>query len=1082
MLHFIYGRTGTGKSGYIYSLAQSSAEKKHTFILVPDREAVSAEHDCAGLPGTGNIDVVTFGRLCNFIFRKNGGICGNYIGAGAKKIIMYNVLRDLTPKLQRFGEIRKGDTSTVEKLLSARSELYRNAISPEALEKASSALSARSRISEKLSDLFLIFSSFDAEVGKKWSEPDGALSKACEVCGDYFRGTDVYIDSFFTFTKEQYRMLSLIFSSCEEIYITLAYLPDEDRGQAAFISLSETDERLHRTAKNSKIKLAEPLYFRRSRRYANDELAFLAENMFSGRDYSAKYTREPSHIAIMSCSGAYAEADAVASDIARRVRDGARYRDIAVIMRETADYEGIIDASLEKYGIPYFLSRRADIDERPLVKFIYSSYAIALRGFPSDEIISYIKTDYAGIAAEECDLLENYMIKWNISGRKFYSEEQWRASPRGYESRRRAEEPDELVALSDIRERVKKPLLRFAGAIKSCRTVRDHANLLYDFLTYMKIPEKIRSDAESSAAQGDNAGAEELLQLWRVLCRCLDEIVGSAGARECDGTDFLQFVKLAFSETDIGMIPTSVDEVLVGGAAKIRPLSAKTVYIIGGSDGIFPKKPDEGGIFSEYEKSLLEKAGIELSSRLEKNMSDEMFYFFSSACSPSEELFITYSEYDASGGERGKSVAVKRVCALFPELKIKRFESLGISGLLYAPEPAFEYSLSAKDAAASALRDYFSSRPEYSERVGYAGKAVSQKICRLEPEFAEEMFGGRLDTSYSRIESYVKCRFQYFCRYELDLADNTRAGFSDADIGSFMHAALEASVRYAAKPDATREEIADSVEKAAEEFMEKISGSTRSQRAPRLLRLTDYLCRCAEKLALSMRQAFAQSRFKPVDFELKIGDGAGKIAPVKLEKDDIRVKLSGSIDRVDAYERGDGKIYLRVVDYKKHAKSFDFDRLALGLDLQMPLYLFSLWENGKAYYGKETVPAGVLYVETNPNPADGELGEKPSETKQAVSGFVLKDGEDGLDIARAMEPSLEGKYIPVKAGGAAKKNIIGEEELKKLKTEVSQTVLKFAGELKNGIADASPLYSGGVEPCKYCRMSAVCRAKRRKDE
>ena len=84
MVHFIYGRTGSGKSKYVYSLAEKSAEKRHAIILVPEREAVTAERDCAELSGTADIDVVTFSRLCNFIFRKKGGLCENYIGKGAK--------------------------------------------------------------------------------------------------------------------------------------------------------------------------------------------------------------------------------------------------------------------------------------------------------------------------------------------------------------------------------------------------------------------------------------------------------------------------------------------------------------------------------------------------------------------------------------------------------------------------------------------------------------------------------------------------------------------------------------------------------------------------------------------------------------------------------------------------------------------------------------------------------------------------------------------------------------------------------------------------------------------------------------
>ena len=105
---------------------------------------------------------------------------------------------------------------------------------------------------------------------------------------------------------------------------------------------------------------------------------------------------------------------------------------------------------------------------------------------------------------------------------------------------------------------------------------------------------------------------------------------------------------------------------LLGGASKIRPIQAKLVYVIGVGDGIFPQKTEGGALITEYEKELLSKEGIEFSSRLERNMSAELYYFYTSVCSPSDELFITYPEYDVSGGIVGKSPIISRLMPLFP--------------------------------------------------------------------------------------------------------------------------------------------------------------------------------------------------------------------------------------------------------------------------------------------------------------------------------------------------------------------------------------------------------------------------------
>lgn len=1068
MLHFIYGRTGSGKSAYIYSLAQNAAKSRRVILLVPEREAVTAESDCAGLSGAGNIDVVTFSRLCNFIFRSRGGLCENYIGAGAKKILMYETLHELSPELKIYSAIAKNDTATVEKLLAARSELFRNMTDIEKLARISEK-SPGLRLAEKFGDLALIFSAYDAKVAEKWRDPEGMIARAADVCGDYFDGTDVFVDSFFTFTREQYEMLSVIFSTAHEVYVTLGYLPKLDRDRVAFTSLSETDRRLHSVAAKRGCTLARDVTLERCVRYGSDEIAFLAENMFSQTGVAAKYMKTPEHIRVMSCGGAYDEADAVAADICRRIQSGERYRDIAVIMRETSDYEGIIDAALKKYGIPYFVSHRAEIDEKPLIKFIFSAYAMIMRGYATEDIINYIKTDYAGITRRDADELENYITKWHISGKRFSGEDPWVQNPRGYEARMRDGDDELLARLGEAREKVRRPLLDFDGKVGACHTVRDYAKELYVFLVTVNVPEKIKQDTEKIKSAGDTLGAQELVQLWRAFCLCLDQIVASVGDERVDAETFLLFLRLALSETDIGAIPTSVDEVLVGGAAKVRPLSAKTVYIIGASEGIFPKTVSGDGIFSDEEKELLFGDG-ESVSELKKALADEMYYFYLIACSPSENLFITYPRSASSDQAKGKSSALKRIETLFPELKEEKFEDLGAKELIYGKETAMEYAYSCDDELARAIR-------RAAEDCGedYHTCSVTAEDDRLSEDDAGTLFGDRLGTSYSRLEEYVKCHFAYFCKYELDIADNVRADFSAANVGSFLHAVLEATAKYAVSPGFSEKKLDEIINSEAGKYILSVTGKPVCDASGRLKHIFDALCASSKKFAVRIRDEFAESKFKPMGFELSVG-GDG-VAPMKIDDGKTSVDIYGRIDRVDGYEDDDGTLYLRVIDYKKSGKTFDIEKVSDGLGLQMLLYLFSLWENGEKVYNRKIAPAGVIYSEINPKT------EKIGDKDKPFSGVITAKGEDGLDLVRAMEPSLEGKYVKItpKTRGKEKK-LIGLDAMEQLKDEVRDVVLGCAAELKAGYAGANPLIQNDNNPCKYCKMKHICKIPRRNAE
>ena len=93
--------------------------------------------------------------------------------------------------------------------------------------------------------------------------------------------------------------------------------------------------------------------------------------------------------------------------------------------------------------------------------------------------------------------------------------------------------------------------------------------------------------------------------------------------------------------------------------------------------------------------------------------------------------------------------------------------------------------------------------------------------------------------------------------------------------------------------------------------------------------------------------------------------------------------------------------------------------------------------------------------------------------KNKNSGLLL----DNDEVLTAMEPSLEGRFIPVSVGKGGKKkgSLISEEAFASLKEDVVKTVLAACDELRSGKADACP---EDKSACEYCKMHAVCRVKK----
>ena len=1068
MVGFIYGRTGSGKSEWIFSHMEKTAEKGHVFLLVPDREAVAAESRAAELPYAGNIDVVTFGRLCNYVFRRYGGLCADYITSGAKKLLMRNVLRGLAPMLKEYGAA--SGLGIAEKLTATRSELYQDKILPNDLERASEKLGEETPLGAKLADLSLIFAAFDAEVSSRWEDPDGILSVAHELLRgrDFFDGSTVYIDSFTSFSPQQYDLIGQMMAGADDVYITLSYLQEEAE-EASARHLAVTDRLLRRAAERTGVKTAESISLRTAKRYKSEELAFLSNEIAGDGVASAVWNETPRDIVLTRAANAFAEAEAAAIDICRTVRRGARYRDIAVIVRDTSTYEGILDAVFRKYEIPYFLSSRKKITEKPLIKLIYAAFAVCERGFRGQDVISYIKTGFVDVTPGEAGLLENYIIKWNIRGKLFTGDEPWNMHPRGYGAPFTETDNQMLARLADIRRRVIEPLKAFYAAGRTAKTVRERATLLYDFLAGLGVPEALMQSAKVATERGEAAAASETVQLWNVFCGALDQLVVCSGETDASATEFSQMLLVILSETDIGKIPTSVDEVTISGAAQTVPGAHRFVYLIGANEGNFPKRAGEDGLFSEFEKERLSVCGVELTSRLARHVSEELFYFNRAASLPSERLYVSFSHYGLSGSEERESVGVKRIRKLFPLLTVRDFELSDKRDLIESRAASFELATSLSGNLGQALRDYYEAKPSYAEWLKYIRMPLSAANCKLSPECAENMFGGGLTTSYTKLEKYIKCHFAYFCEYELKLRDDTPARFDNLNVGNFMHGVLEKTVRWIAEGGDS--DIDEAVRQIAADYIDNTFHVSGEAIPRRLRRLFDYLCRSAAIFARRIKAEFEVSQFRPRDFELVVGQGGG-VLPMTLEGDGMKIELRGKIDRVDAYEGGDGKLYLRVIDYKTGDKQFSIDNVHLGLDMQMLLYLFSLWEKGASHYGgKEIVPAAVVYAGVKPPEVESESGIDKISVK--MSGLFLDDEA----VLRAMDPALKGDFIPVKENkdGAIKGNLIGLDAFSELRDEVTATVLRYAEELKRGAAGAVPFTATGTVPCEYCKMRAVCR-------
>jgi ATP-dependent helicase/nuclease subunit B len=365
--------------------------------------------------------------------------------------------------------------------------------------------------------------------------------------------------------------------------------------------------------------------------------------------------------------------------------------------------------------------------------------------------------------------------------------------------------------------------------------------------------------------------------------------------------------------------------------------------------------------------------------------------------------------------------------------------------------------------------------------------ALDVHLCNSEHQLSsvvtQRLYSGDLATTQSRIASFLKCPFSYFCNYTLHLEGEKKGEFDHFSMGTFVHAILEAFFMKArewkkdihAIDEHEQEKILDSILP----FVIKDAIPAEELTNPRTAFLLNSLVAKTKIIIASMCEELSHSAFEPAFFELKIAPG-NSIAPPPVSftaEDGSRVYVYGTIDRVDKLVIN-GNVYVRVVDYKTGSATITQNSVRKGDDLQMPLYLFSLLGAQNSQFrtklgakNGEIIPAGVMYMSSL-------MDESDSENQFVRSGLFLYDET----VLHAMDDTPDSQYISIKRTkqgkitAASQKRLLTQEGFQTLLQDMGELLTGIATRIKHGDATASPMKAtGAYSTCSTCAYKPICR-------
>ena len=1060
-LELVYSKSSAAKSSYLYKKAWHRAlEDRKTIIIVPEQYTLEAERALldaqAGSQGMIKIQVMSIKRLMNWIFSSVENHSLQVLDETGKTLLIKSILRKHKDQLVLFDRAAEtpGFSSSVGDFIG---DLKKFNVDAETLLKALDDEDKESAVYKKAHDVKLIADYYQsASQSLNAMDSDDSIDILCEIIDkgsprlkEFFEDTAVYFDSFDYIPAKNIQLIFSVLPHVESMSVSLT--ADKERIGELYAAGIDSINFIEAMAQMKDISI-DYKYFEDE--YSNKDagILHLKKHLYT---YPKKEFHGDCNVKITKALGRNEEVEYAAADILNLVNEGKyHWSDISVICSNMDKYASYISRIFKQYEIPYFLDERRTVTAHPIVVWLLSAMQFCSTHL-REYLIDMIKTLYTPLSQNDCEEFEDYCIVCSVQGGMFLKD-----FKRGAK----------LYSLKKLNEMRKSAVNQVNGFDTGKKNASGWAKEIYKLLESAQILDIVTKEKFRLEKLGRLDEAAETAQSWNVIIKILDQlnIISSDDILELE--DVVDLLTESFLNVQIGVLPTGVNNVLVGDIGRSKMSKVKCTYILGANEGLLPTPMPEGAIFGDNELEAFKQKGIAAGRDGEFRKSESNYNLYNAVTAPSDMLVICYD--CSNGGE----------CALIVE-KIKTLIPNVITESVYIDpmtSPASAFSASAK--ALGAIGD---SRP-YSDgtwKEGMSALMDDEKYAAhidkmynfaaggsTEHEIMQSI-DGNLVASVSQLEQYAKCPFAYMITYGLYPEDNPSADIEHVSSGAYLHKVMEEFGRELDSEDLSKltdDDIDIRMQKKAKHIASVFEDGAFLIDAKREF-LSDQLIETARRSGQVYVKGIKDSGFKPVAHEMTFDTGRD-FGPIKIDLPNGRVVLlRGKIDRVDEFRLGNEK-WIRAIDYKSGKKSVDLTGLMTGENLQLFIYANALTDN------KDARPAGVFYFPLRNDYTDE--GKDKSDSEKLSGVFV-----DNSNVVNALDTSID-------AGQKSKiVNLKYKKDKTPYKSDAIKTVNYFDAALKASVSTAKELCSKmevgdmGIYPiadkntsaCAMCDYQNICR-------
>lgn len=1084
-VQFILGGSGTGKTRYIYDkMIQDSLKLDHAPIIfmLPEQSNMAAEQDMVALHpngGTMDISILSFTRLAFKVFDERNVHTRDILDDYGKSMLIMKLLKEHQEELSYYGSMI-GKQGFVDEVKSLLSEFYQYQITEQILEGVIANIAPEKSLYHKLSDLKILLKAFDEAMLDSYMVTEQILSLLKEVAGEseLLRGADIYFDGFTGFTPVQYDVIAELMKLGGNLYFSFVMDEDifgrNDYGEQELFALSKQSvDRLCKLAEENQTTVLPHIGMVKNYRLEEGrELYHLERQIF--RFPFQTYHKKTEQIQVVSAKDSREEALFIAKTIKKYVmEEGLHYRDFAVIIGDLREQSAIWKRVMEQMEIPYFLDYSEALSHNPIVEIAKMTVELFSTDFSYDSVFSFLKTGFFGINMEEIYKLENYALKYGVRGYSWWKKS-FRGGVRG------------LHEINDARKQFMEKIEDIAPIfLKRTAKAKEYIYVLYNFMSTNKMAEKLYAKSILLEEKGNLREAKAYGQVYDKFISVLDKTMDILGEEEIGREDFIDILMTGISDMQLGIIPSTLDQVMIGDMERTRLHHVRFLFVAGANEGILPKNGSGKGILVDKDRKQLRDMNISLAPDSREEMFLQQFYLYLQLTQASEKLIITCRKTDEKGAELRPSYFVNRIAQIFPMLTVDKAADDMKNILPFTKGElvsCFAKKLSEEDMEDSSV--YYimeKENPLMTDRI-LEGYFYHNQAGILDRAIARRLYGEQMLHSVSRLETYSGCAYQFFLRYGLKLVKREEYRIESNNIGTILHAVMEQFFKLVGEgkiqPEKmTQDQIGEQVEaltvQAAKEENETIFESSYRNRHQ-----LEVLVRIAKRSIINLCRHMEQGGMEPAYFEKRFSpEDALRYITLALE-DGIQMELNGIVDRVDIKETEDA-VYLKVIDYKSGSKDIDYVKMYEGKQLQLTVYMSVMMELLKRQYpDKKIIPTGMYYYHIY-DPIIEEVEEDRLEQKRIessrLSGLVNED-EKSLELM----DQKTGLVAPVrykKDGELDSRNsaLVTTEELMKISEFVRDKMVEIGESMIHGQIEMNPEKGEHNCPCNFCDYKSICR-------